>query len=63
MTPTTSASGKPTGWADAVMRMSDPESTIDAEQNGPSDRIQHMRPRCQRRYRQGGPVKCEDHDE
>lgn len=46
--------------ADAVMRMPGPESTVDTQEKVPSDRIQRMCPRCQRRYRQGKPLNCEE---
>lgn len=45
--------------ADAVMRMPDPESTVETQEKVPSDRIQRMCARCQRRYRQGKPLNCE----
>jgi len=46
--------------ADAVMRMPDPESTLETQEKVPSDRIQRMCPRCQRRHRQGRPLNCEE---
>jgi hypothetical protein len=46
--------------ADAVMRMPEPGSTEDPQENVLPDRIQRMCPRCQRRHRQGKPLNCED---
>ncbi|MEF8817576.1 MAG: DUF4157 domain-containing protein [Salinibacter sp.] len=44
--------------ADAVMRMEEPQ--VDIRDAGRSDKIQRMCPRCQRRYRQGKPLNCEE---
>lgn len=44
--------------ADVVMRMLEPEATADVRGSVPSDRVQRMCPRCQRRYRQGKPLNC-----
>jgi hypothetical protein len=44
--------------ADAVMRRPEPE--VDIRDEGRSDRIQRICPRCQRRYRQGKPLDCDE---
>jgi len=46
--------------ADAVMRIPDPESKVGTREKVPLDRIQRMCPRCQRRYRQGKSLNCEE---
>lgn len=47
--------------ADAVMRMPEAETrSVDTQEEVPSDRIQRMCPRCQRRHRQGKPLNCSE---
>lgn len=46
--------------ADAVMRLPEPESAVDAQEEILSGRIQRMCPRCQRRQRRGKPLNCEE---
>jgi hypothetical protein len=49
--------------ADAVMRMPDPTATVDMQEESSPEQIQRLCSRCQRRYRQGKPLNCEECEE
>lgn len=46
--------------ADRVMRMPDPTAKVDTQERAPSDGVQRMCSRCQRRYAQDKPLNCRE---